>query len=110
MTQPSDLEARLEAVRLHEIYMRLEENMSSDSTDRDFQKRDDAFSAYEAYGVDLAIDEDGNPIRCALSGIPILEDERRSRRDTALVLCSALPGADEQEGDKPMPEMVGVSG
>ena len=106
---PSDLEARLEAVRLHEIYIRLEENMSSDSTDRDFERRDDAFAAYEGHGVDLALDEEGIPIRCAISGVPILDDELRTR-DTALVLTSALPGADEQEGDKPTPEMVGVSG
>ena len=109
MAKPSDLEARLEAVRLHEIYMALEENMSSDSTDRDFERRDDAFAAYEGHGVDLALDEEGIPIRCAISGVPILDDELRTR-DTALVLTSALPGADEQEGDKPMPEMAGVSG
>ncbi len=106
MNQPSDMQARLEALRLYEDYMILEESMSSDSTDRDFQKRDEAFAAYEELGLTLAIDEEGIVIRCAISGAPILDDEQGGP-DTAIVLTLALPDADEQPA---LPEMVGVSG
>ncbi len=68
MNQPGDIAERLEALRLYEDYMILEESMSSDSTDGDFEKRDQAFAAYEELGLTLAIDEEGIVIRCAISG------------------------------------------
>jgi hypothetical protein len=103
------MEARREAARLYEEYMTLEEAMSSDSTESDFRRRDDAFAAYEERGLLLAVDENGIVIRCAISGVPILDDELDGP-DTALVLTSALPGAeDKQEGDA-RPEMIGIAG
>ena len=83
------IDARNEAVRLWEEYLRLENTISSESTDSDFRKRDEAFAAYEDHGLSLALDEEGNVYRSG--GVPLLDDELGSLGDAR-------------------PEMVGISG
>ena len=74
-----DLADRNEAARLWEKNYHL--------FNEDDERADAALKAFEDLGVDLSIDElgEGKAVRCAISGVPIIETD-----ETAIVLKAAL--------------------
>ena len=88
-----DYESRMEAARLYEEFVRLDDAVAiaEDAGGISLEHpasvaRDDAFDRYENHGVDLLTDGDGYLIRCALTGVPLLAEAD----DTEFVLAAAV--------------------
>lgn len=115
MTQPSDMEARLAAAKLwnewNELDNRLEDARLLDESqitqagyDAIEKQEREAWDAYAGQPLRVLDDGIGGIEKCALTGTPLLVDD-----ELDYVLRSAVPGADEQEGEAKH-EMAGVAG
>jgi hypothetical protein len=110
MTHP-DMEARLEAARLYDLWQAADDKLeqargSSEMSEADFEtlekKELDAWMAYSDQPLRLMTDENLRIERCAISGLPLISGE-----ELAFVLRSAVNAHEDSET---RPEMVGVAG
>lgn len=80
-----DYAARMEAARLYEAYAKLDDAKAAleqqsppppmDDINAAGDACQDAFNAYEACGLELLMDDYGNVVFCALTGVPLLADD-----------------------------------
>lgn len=93
-----DYADRVKAAELYEAYCRLEDEcvaaegglkgslLSIPELQAMAEKRDEALEAYEQCGVELLMDANGDLIRCALTGVPLLSADG----DSVWVLAAAV--------------------
>ena len=72
-----DMDQRLEALRLYQVYSDLFDLWNAGPTGEgepldSRAKMQAAYDAYVAYEVDLYTDGEGNPLKCGVSGVPLL--------------------------------------
>ena len=92
-SQLPDITEREQAFALHQTWADLADRVQEmweagadpEATRLADAKRDEAEDALSASGIRLMIDKEGNAIRCAVSGAPILESD-----DTEIVLRVAV--------------------
>ena len=111
MSKPDNMEERLEAVRLYGEYSQLFDDWNGSGDGRN--KMQGAYDVYlefaSANNVLLATDDDGHPMKCAASDVPLIEADQwlddLETNEYFLRSALGLPPRAQEEEEK-LPDMA----